>query len=246
MQVDLIRVTKDDEKAVEKSLVLWFDKAREAAKRQTDNAEPVSDPRVQALIPCVERRLPVFFTADRESEIRLAIKLADLLEVRAIVRGGRDAWKVAPLLAEKNIPVIVGPVLSLPFKSHDPFDAPYRNPGRLHAAGVPIAFQSTDGSFSRNLSDNAGAAVAYGLPHATAIRALTLGAAEILGVSDQLGSITPGKTGNLIITNGDPLEIRTQVRHVFIEGRPVSLETRHTRLYRQFRHRVPPRRLKNF
>lgn len=246
MQINLLRLGKDKEKEIEKTLALWFDRAREAHARANQDGSPIPDPRLEALIPSALRKQPVFFAADREREIRLAINLAERLDVRAVVRGGRDAWKVATQLAEKDIPVIVGPVLSLPFERYDPYDSPYRNPGRLHAKGVPIAFQSTDGSSSRNLSHNAGTAVAYDLPHEAALRALTLGAAEILGVSDELGSITPGKTANLIITNGDPLEIRTQVRHVFIQGKPVSLESRHTKLYREFRDRLPPRRAKNF
>ena len=242
MQVNLLRVVEDEEPGVEKTLKRWFGKAREIA----DRVPPNLDPRVEALLPYVKQARPVIFSAHTEREIRLALKLAEELRVRAIIRGGRDAWKVASLLADKKVPVIVGPVLSLPTHEYDPYDAPYRNPGRLQEAGVPIAFQSSRPSQSRNLSNNVGMAVAYGLPHDAGLRALTLGAAEILGVADRTGSIVPGKSGNLLITNGDPLEIRTQVKYLFIDGRPVSLESRHTRLYRQFRDRLAPRRTKGF
>ena len=125
-----------------------------------------------------------------------------------------------------------------PGERHDPYDAPYSNPGRLHAAGVKLAFQSDDESNCRNLPYNVGTAVAFGLPREAALRAVTLGAAEILGIAERTGSLTLGKRADVIVTDGDPFKIRTHLRYLFIAGKPISLETRYTRLYRKFRDRI--------
>jgi imidazolonepropionase-like amidohydrolase len=215
-----------------------FRAARRYEEAQRAAAPRARDAKLEALVPCVRRERPVIFAADDEADIRLALRVAEKLRVRAILRGGRDGWKVAALLEEKGVPVLVGPVWSLPSEPFDPYDAPYANAGRLHAAGVAIGFQSGDDTNARNLPFHIGTAVAFGLPRSAALRALTLGAAEILGVDTEIGSITPGKSADLVITDGDPFEIRTHVRHVFIRGRPMPLETRHTRLYRQFHERL--------
>jgi imidazolonepropionase-like amidohydrolase len=239
LQVNLPRVgrdDKDDPPAV-KELKDWFARARRYA-----SAANGRDQRLEALLPFAKKELPVVFAADSEAQLRLAIRLAADLDVRAVVRGARDAWKVASLLKEKGIAAIVGPVLALPIEAFDPYDAPYRNASRLHEAGVPFAFQSgDDASFSRNLPFNAGTAVAFGLPHDAAVRALTLGAAEILGIAERRGSIAAGKAADLIVVDGDPLETLTLVHYVFIDGQPQSLETRQTRFYRQFRDRLTAR-----
>ncbi len=107
----------------------------------------------------------------------------------------------------------------------------------LQAAGIPIAFSSFGVAFSRRLSQYAGAAVAYGLPHEEALKAVTLNAAQMLGLADQLGTIEPGKMANLIVTDGDPLEIKTQVRYLFIKGQLTSTENRHHELYEEYRKR---------
>ncbi len=234
LQVNLPSVQPDrkEDPAAVKELRRWFERAR----RYAEASEEV-DLRLAALLPFVRKERPVIFTARTEAQIRLALELAEELDVRAVVRDGLEAWRVASLLAEKKVPVITGPVETLPARSYDPYDAPYRSAGRLHAAGVPIAFQSSHASQSRNLPFNAGVAVAHGLPRAAALHALTLGAAEILGIAGERGSITPGKAADLIITDGDPLEITTHVVHVFIDGHPVPLENRHTRLYERFRTR---------
>jgi imidazolonepropionase-like amidohydrolase len=154
-----------------------------------------------------------------------------------ILAGGAEAWRVKDLLKQKNVPVILGPTMSVPNEEDYPYDKPMTQPSELAAAGIPIAFASFDTSFSRRLSQQAGNAVAYGLPHDEALRAITLNAAKMLGVDDQLGTIETGKLANIIVTDGDPLEIRTQVRYLFINGRLTSLENRHTDLYDKYRKR---------
>ena len=125
----------------------------------------------------------------------------------------------------------------LPDRESDPYDAAYANPERLRAAGVRFAIVSDDADTSRNLPYEAAMAHAYGLPAAEAVRAITLSPAEILGVADSLGSIDPGKAATLVVATGDVLDHRTEVTHVFIDGVAQPLETRHTRLFREFKDR---------
>ena len=149
------------------------------------------------------------------------------------------------MLAENQIPVILGRTQSLPNEEDQPYDQPYRNAGELAGAGIKIAFASgTGGGFgpggphsSRTLPFEAGMAVAYGLQEDEALRALTLNPAEMLGVDDRLGSIEPGKVANLIVTDGSPLVMTTQVRYLIINGRQVDTTNRHRRLYETYRGR---------
>ena len=245
LHVDVPGVRRGDSAAPPQVAVLedWFRRGREyremkAVATRTGSPAPPVDLRLEALEPYVRRDLPVVFTAQRESQIRLVVDLASSLKVRAILSGGRDAWKVAGLLREKNIPVIVGPVHDLPSERYDPYDSVYANPGRLVKAGVPIAFRSDEAALARNLPYHVGTAVAFGLPYDRAVEALTLGAAKIFGVDRELGSLEVGKLADVIVTDGDPFEPTSRVLYLFIDGKPVSVENRHTRLYKSFRDRV--------
>jgi imidazolonepropionase-like amidohydrolase len=146
---------------------------------------------------------------------------------------------VADTLAARHIPVIVGPTTQMP-AAEEPYDAIYAGPGALARAGVKIAFQTGDAANSRNLPYNAALATAYGLDPEAALKAITIWPAEIWGVGDRYGSIEVGKVANLFVTTGDPLDVRSVPKHVFIRGRPVPLDDRHTRLYEQFRARPRP------
>ncbi len=110
-------------------------------------------------------------------------------------------------------------------------------PSELLAAGIPFAFSSFGTAFSRRLPDYAGTAVAYGLPHDEAVKAVTINAAKIFGIDGEVGTIETGKLANLIVTNGDPLEVQTQVKFLFIKGHLTSLDNRHLELYEQYRKR---------
>ena len=125
----------------------------------------------------------------------------------------------------------------LPRRETDPYDAAYTNAAALHAAGVRFAIVSDDASKSRNLPYEAAMARAFGLPADAALRAITLSPAEIFGVADRMGSLEAGKDANVVIATGDIMDHRTTVTHVFIDGVAQSLETRHTRLYEQFKDR---------
>ena len=146
------------------------------------------------------------------------------------------------LLAERNIPVILTSVLSLPMRRDEPYDTPYTTASKLHEAGVEFCIASSGGGFgaamTRNLPYHAAMAAAFGLPREEALKSVTLSPARILGVGRALGSIEVGKSASLILTDGDPLEVRTRVEQAFIDGRSVDLEAnRHQRLYRKYRQR---------
>ncbi|MGB9336949.1 MAG: amidohydrolase family protein [Candidatus Acidiferrales bacterium] len=195
------------------------------------------DLKLEALIPVVEGKLPVLVVAESARDIRNSVEFCTKQNLKMILAGGTEAWREKDLLKQKNIPVILGPTMRLPNEEDYPYDKPMTQPSELAAAGIPIAFASFDTSFSRRLSQQAGNAVAYGLPHDEALRAVTLNAAKMLGLDDQFGTIESGKLANIFVTDGDPLEIRTQVRYLFIKGRFTSLDNRHSELYEQYRKR---------
>ena len=210
-----------------------------------ENPRIERDLKLEALVDLVEGRQPAIFLASNQRDIEAAVEFAEEEGLRMILAGGTDAWKLADLLAEKEIPVILGLTQSNPRYEDDPYDRPFRNPAVLAAAGVRFAFGSgAGGGFgpggphgSRTLPYEAAMAVAYGLPADEALKALTLYPAQMMGMGDRLGSIEPGKIANLMITDGDPLEIRTQVRYVIVDGVEVSTDNRHERLYRRYRAR---------
>jgi imidazolonepropionase-like amidohydrolase len=160
------------------------------------------------------------------------------MKLKAVLMGGNDAWKVASLLKEKNVPVIVTGVLDLPGREDDSYDALYENASKLQQAGVRFCISTgDDGAHVRNLPLYAGMAAAYGLPKAEALKAVTLYPAQIMNVADRLGSIEVGKMANLVVTDGDLLEPRTHIRYLFIDGRQVPLTSRHTDLNDAFKNR---------
>lgn len=191
---------------------------------------------MEAMTPIMRGEMRVIFDVTTVDQIRGVLALADTFGIKVVLRGAREAWRLADTLAMRKIPVIVGPLTSVP-GADDPYDMTYANPGVLARAGVKIAFQTSDAANSRNLPYNAALAVAYGLDADAALRALTIDAAEIFGVADRYGSLAPGKVANVIVTTGDPMDVRSVVRHLFIRGQPVTLDDRHTRLYEQFRAR---------
>jgi imidazolonepropionase-like amidohydrolase len=209
--------------------------ALEAAKAG-QGTMPRPDLPMEALAPVARGEVPVIVRADEEADIRGAVKFASEHGLKLVIAGGLDAWRCADLLKEKNVPVLVN-VDRLPRKERDPYDAAYANPGMLFKAGVRFAIVSDDASQSRNLPYEAAMASAHGLPADAALRSITLAPAEIFGVADRMGSLEVGKDANLVVTTGDILDHRTQVTDVFIDGVAQSLETRHTRLYKQFKDR---------
>ncbi|GBD31645.1 MAG: imidazolonepropionase [Gemmatimonadales bacterium] len=218
----------------------WLEEARRYdAAVQAGQAVP-RDLKLEALAKVTRRELPFLVGADEERDIRNAVEFMEKHNVRMILVGGREAWKVRELLAEKQIPVIAGPTQTLPTGQDEGYDEMYAAPGLLYQAGVKFAFGTFNSSDSRTLPYEAGSAVSFGLPREQALRAITVNGAEILGLGDRLGTIEPGKIANLIVTDGDPLEIRTQVKHVIIAGRDVGTDNRHLELYLKYRARPKP------
>jgi imidazolonepropionase-like amidohydrolase len=144
---------------------------------------------------------------------------------------------MGPELKARNIPAILGPTLALPLHDDDPYDAAYALPEQFFKAGVKFAFGSFDNEFSRNLPYQAATAVAFGLPYEEALKAVTLNAAQIWGVSDRIGSIEEGKWADLMITDGDPLEAKTQIKQLYIKGKNVDLDNKQKRLYDKYLNR---------
>jgi imidazolonepropionase-like amidohydrolase len=212
-------------------IIRLFDRARAYSKA---GAARTTDWTLEALVPVVTGKLPLIASVAREQDIKDAVAFADRAKVKIVISGGAEAAYVAPLLKEKNIPVILGGVLTMPSRE-DAFHADsYQLAGRLAQAGVKFAFSTGDNTNVRLLPYNAAMSVAWGLKREDALKALTIDAAEILGVADRLGSLEPGKDANLFIAKGDPLEIRTQITHVVIGGREVGVDSKHEVLYRKY------------
>ncbi|MCS6953833.1 MAG: amidohydrolase family protein [Bryobacteraceae bacterium] len=215
----------------------WFERARRYQRaRQAPASGLRPDLQLEAMLPVLERKLPVVIHAVREKAIREALAFAERQKIRIILAGARDADKLAAELKAKDVPVILPRVLELPLNEDDPYDRPFTLPAALHKAGVRFAFATYSSSFSRNLPYQAATAVAFGLPYQEALRGLTLYPAEIWGLNE-LGSVEPGKLANLILADGDLLEVRTQIKHVFVRGKEVDLNNKHTTLYEKYRNR---------
>jgi len=223
----------------------WIEAAEHYARARANGGRVESDRRLEALARVVRGEIPAVVSADGEREIRNAVAFAEEHGLRMILAGSgggffagsQEAAKVADLLAEKEIPVILAPTQRMPSDADAPYDEPYAAPGVLHEAGVLFAFATFDASSVRTLPYEAATAVPYGLPHEEALRAVTINPARIFGVDDRLGTIEEGKIANLVVTDGDPLEITTRVVHLFIQGRKTDLENKHRRLYEQYRAR---------
>jgi imidazolonepropionase-like amidohydrolase len=220
-------------------LASWLAAARDYDRAVSGGAKIRPDSRLAALARVTRGEIPVVARVYTERDIRAVVAFAEEQGIRLIIAGGSQAYRVANLLAEKKIPVILGPTQALPTETDAPYDEAYANPGKLHAAGVRIAFATFSSSDSRTLPYEAAMAIPYGLPRDAALRAVTLNAAEFFGIADRIGSIEAGKIANLIVTDGDPLEITTQVRHLIIGGREVDTMNRHRELYEK--HRSRPR-----
>jgi imidazolonepropionase-like amidohydrolase len=195
-----------------------------------------TDPRLQALIPVLEGKTPVFVNANELSQIQAAITWAEQEGVRLVIVGGRDAWLVREQLKAKDIPVIVTDIQSAPTRQWQGYNQMFTLPAKLHDAGIRFCIAgSGDASFAYNTAYEAANAAAYGLPKDEALKSVTLYAAQILGIADKVGSLEPGKDATLIVTNGDPLQPPTVTEQIFIQGKKVDLTNRHKQLYEKYK-----------
>ena len=218
------------------------DYAANRAAYDTGDRRPYTLSRMdlEALAPVVSGELPVIVQANRASDIDAAIRLSRELELELILAGVAEGWMVASEIAAAGVPVVLDPLLNLP--TFDGLGATLENAARLEAAGVDVSFSTFDSHNVRNIKQSAGNAVSYGMSHEGALRAVTLAPAELLGVASTQGSLEAGKIGDVVVWSGDPLELSTQVRHVFIRGQEASLDTRQRDLFRRYREigDVPP------
>jgi imidazolonepropionase-like amidohydrolase len=214
-----------------------YAKASAARTNHPDIKRNDRDVILEALVPVVEGREPVVMHANLERDIRAALKFADEFKLKVILADAEDVARVIPELKSRNIQVILGPILSLPPREDDPYDLVFTNAKTLHDAGIPFAIQSGDAHNARNLPYNAAACAAFGLPKDVALRSVTIAPAQIFGIADKIGSLETGKLANIIITDGDPLEIVTHVKRLFIGGEEITLDTNQTLLYEKFKAR---------
>lgn len=218
-----------------KELNDYLERAR-AYQKSKASASPghKTDLGFEAMLPLLEGKLPALIFARDERTIKAALEWVDRQKIKAILADVQRPGNQVAEIAKRGIPVVLGEASRLPEQEDDPYDKNYTLPAELHKAGVKFCFATFDNQFARNLPFEAGFAAAYGLPVDVAIKTVTLHAAEIWGVADRYGSIEPGKSADLILTDGDLLEHRTQVKSMWIAGRAVSLESKHTELYRKY------------
>ena len=227
----------------EKELQRLFRDAREYGRvhelaRLGDAKAPVHDPRLEALVPFARGEKRVALHADNAQTILFAIRFAREQELDAVLFGVGEGWKVAEQVAGSGYPAVVGPVLALPSSRFDPYDAPYANAAVLARAGTRVAIMPDDRENTRNLAFHAAMACAHGLPRELALRAITIEPARLLGLERELGTLAPGKRADVIVTDGDLLDVRSRVERMLIDGEEVPLSNRQTELYERYRERL--------
>ena len=216
-----------------------LDYARRVEEAQAAGAAPPRyDRRLAELAPYAAGERRIALHASNAQSILFAIRFAQETGIDAALFGCTEGWKVADAIADSGIPVVVGPILTVPRSEYDPYDAGYANAAVLYRAGCDVAIMSDAGENTRNLPFHAAFAAAYGLPREEALRAVTYRAAEVLGVEADFGSLAPGKVADLVVTDGDLLEVTTHVMGMVIGGEPASMENRQTRLYERYHERL--------
>ena len=221
-----------------------FNDALEYSRRRTDyNRAQMQDlaasaADLEALLPVLRGQLPLIVVANRRSDIETALRIAREYKIRLILAGAAEGWEVADRIAAAGVPVLVQPMDNIP--TYDALGIRYENAGLLARAGVKVALLETSTENSRNLRQQAGNAVAYGMTWEQALRAVTLTPAEAFGVADRYGSLEAGKVANVVVWTGDPFEFSTGVEHVFIRGKEIPLRSRQTELMERYRT-LPPK-----
>jgi imidazolonepropionase-like amidohydrolase len=247
MTVVRSRFSRQSEEEQKKTIAKNLDDLRTAfadarAYAQTKTADPMrhrTDIRWEAMRPLFERKIPLIVGANDMQQIRSAVQFARDENIRLVIHGGRDAWKLTDLLKENNVPVIVSGTHVLPARRSDPYDAPFSLPKKLHDAGIlfAVAGEGNAAMNERNLGYQAATAAAYGLPGEEALRAVTINAAKVLGIDNRAGSLEAGKDATIIVCDGNPLEIMTTIELQFIKGKKIDLRSKHTQLWMKYREK---------
>ncbi len=223
-----------------KELTNAFDDARAYLKaKKADSEKHQTDLRWEAFAPLFEKKIALFVYANSIAQIQSAVQFAKDQQVNLVIYGGSDAWKVPELLKTNNIAVIVEVIHDLPNRRWEEYDNPFTVPLKLYQAGIKYAIAGGGGGTmnERNLAYQAATAASYGLPKEEALRSITINAATILGIDSMVGSLDVGKDATLIITDGDPLEILSNVEMEFIQGKKIDLRSRHTELYKKYQEK---------
>ena len=229
-QLDSLRTMLRDAEA--------YGKAMDAYAKDKSLPRPRQDVVLASLVPVVRGLMPVLMVADRATDIKEAVGFAEENKLRPVIVGGRDAWQITSFLKDHDVPVLITSILDLPTREDDPYDVNYGSPAKLAQGGVRFAISTGDaGSDARSLPYMAGMAAAFGLSKDDALKSVTLWPAQLLGVADRFGSLEVGKAANLVVTDGAMLEARTNTKYLFIDGRLVPLDTKHTDLNDKFKDR---------
>ena len=184
---------------------------------------------MEALIPVVEGRMPLLITVNRASDIREALALARDEKLKLILESASEGWRVAGEIAAAGVPVLLTPIENTP-ASFEMLGATLSNAARLAAAGVVIAIEGNGNHREREMRYNAGNAVAHGLDWPAALAAITIDPARIFGLADRIGSLEPGKEGDVVVWDGDPLDTLSRPTAVFIRGAAQPMSSRATEL----------------
>ena len=206
--------------------------AQEYMKKKADGEKAGAgkmDLKSEALLPYLRGEKPVVLGVYEGYDVETAMALAQEFHLKVVLNHVTHAQEVLDKIAVYKVPVIFGPIYDFP-GPNERYDAVYAMPAELQKRGVKVILASYGVEFNRNLPYAAGFAVAYGMPYEEALRAITLTPAEVFGMGDKLGSLDVGKTANVVVANGDPLDVRTSVERVFIDGVAVPMVTRQTRL----------------
>jgi imidazolonepropionase-like amidohydrolase len=199
---------------------------------------------LEAMIPVVEGRLPLIVVVDRASDIEAALRIASEYNVRLIIASGTEAWLVADKLRQARVPVLTGAMNNIP-RSFSTLGSYQEAAALLRRAGVDVVLIGNSGggdeeTFNvRNLKQEAGNAIAYGMSWDDALRAVTIAPARILGIADRYGTLEAGKVANVVVWSGDPFEFSTRAEHVLVRGREITTPSRQRMLEERYKT-LPP------
>jgi len=215
----------------------YYQKRKQAAQKNLFLPLPEFDEKLELLLPVVNAEIPVMIDVHADKDIKAAIQFVEEEKLKAIFFGVTDGWKVAEEIKKSGVPVVFGSLNALPSKWEDGYDAIYRNPSVLAKAGVKFAFSSQSASLAKDLPYHAAKASAFGLDKREALKGVTIYPAQIFGADDIIGSLEKGKIANVVLTDGDILELKTNIKHVFIDGKEIELSNRYTELLEKYKKR---------